>query len=104
MKSVSILLRSLCLGEMAGRCDEITEKAGQEGWSHERYLRELCELEITRRAQRRTERLLKESHLPDGKTLATLDQERLPLKVRRQVPTLLEGRFVEETENILAFG
>jgi len=104
MKSVSILLRSLCLGEIAKRCDEITEKAGREGWSHERYLRELCELEITRRAQRRTERLLKESHLPDGKTMATLDQERLPLKVRRQVPTLLEGRFVEETENILAFG
>ena len=104
MKSVSILLRSLCLGEIAKRCDEITEKAGHEGWSHERYLRELCELEITRRAQRRTERLLKESHLPDGKTMATLDQERLPLKVRRQVPALLEGRFVEETENILAFG
>jgi len=104
MKSVSLLLRSLYLGEMAKRCDEFTEKAGREGWSHDRYLGELCELELTRRAQRRTERFLKESRLPDGKTMSTLDQDRLPLKIRRQIPALLEGRFVEQAENILAFG
>ena len=42
--------------------------------------------------------------LPDGKTLATLDQERFPLRVRRQLAALLEGRFVEQADNVLAFG
>ncbi len=104
MKEIPSLLRALSLSEMAKRSDELTVQAGSEGWSHEQYLRVLCELELDRRAQRRTERLLKEARLPDGKTMATLDQERLPLKLRRQLPSLLEGRFVKDAGNILAFG
>ena len=102
--SLPVLLRSLCLGEMARALEATTEQAGHEGWSHEQYLRTLCDVEVSRRAERRRERLLKESKLPDGKTLATLDQERLPLRVRRQLAALLEGRFVEQAENVLAFG
>ena len=104
MKEIPSLLRALSLSEMAKRSDELTVQAGSEGWSHEQYLRVLCELELDRRTQRRTERLLKEARLPDGKTMATLDQERLPLKLRRQLPSLLEGRFVKDAGNILAFG
>lgn len=104
MKEIPSLLRALNLSEMAKCSDELTVQAGSEGWSHEQYLRVLCELELDRRAQRRTERLLKEARLPDGKTMATLDQERLPLKLRRQLPSLLEGRFVKDAGNILAFG
>lgn len=104
MKEVPTLLRALNLGEIALKFEELTIQAGQEGWSHERYLRELCEHELLRRSQRRTERLLKESHLPAGKTMAMLDQDRLPVKIRRQLPALLEGRFIKEAENILAFG
>lgn len=104
MKELPTLLRALNLGEMASKSDDLTLQAGQEGWSHEQYLRVLCELELDRRAQRRTDRLLKDSRLPSAKTLATLDQERLPLKLRRQLPALLEGRFVQEAGNILAFG
>ena len=53
---------------------------------------------------RKIERLLKASHLPSGKTLATLDLSRFSAKVRRQLPTLCEGHFLERSENILAFG
>jgi DNA replication protein DnaC len=102
--SLPVLLRSLCLGEMARALEATTDQAGRDGWSHEQYLRALCDVEVSRRAERRRERLLKESRLPDGKTLATLEQERLPLRVRRQVAALLEGRFVEEANNVLAFG
>jgi DNA replication protein DnaC len=49
-------------------------------------------------------RLLKESGLPEGKTLGNLDEKLLPTKIRRLLPTLLEGHFVERAENILAFG
>jgi DNA replication protein DnaC len=44
------------------------------------------------------------SRLPPEKTLATLDLSRLPTKVKRLLPTLCEGGFVEEGENVLAFG
>ena len=104
MKEIPTLLRALSLTEMAKTSEELTLQAGREGWSHEQYLRVLCELELDRRTQRRTERLLKEARLPDGKTMATLDLERLPIKLRRQLPSLLEGRFVKDAGNILAFG
>lgn len=104
LASLPVLLRSLCLGEMARELDRLTEEAGREGWSHEQYLRALCDLEMARRAERRQQRLLKASGLPDGKSLAALEQDRLPLRVRRQLAALLEGRFVERAENVLAFG
>jgi len=102
--SLPVLLRSLYLGEMARVLEAITEQAGRDGWSHEQYLRALCDVEVSRRAERRRERLLKESKLPDGKTLATLEQPRLPPRVRQQLAALLEGRFVEQADNVLAFG
>ena len=102
--SLPMLLRSLCLGEMARVLETLTDQAGRDGWSHEQYLRALCDVEVSRRAERRRERLLKDSNLPPGKTLATLEQERLPLRVQRQLAALLEGRFVEQADNILAFG
>ena len=33
-----------------------------------------------------------------------MDEGKLPLKIRRQLPTLLEGGFVERAENVIAFG
>jgi DNA replication protein DnaC len=42
--------------------------------------------------------------LPAGKTFGTLDESKLPLKIRRQLPTLLDGGFIERAENLIAFG
>jgi len=64
----------------------------------------LCEAEASDRRERKRERLLRDSQLPNGKTLGNLKETQLPAKVRRQLPTLLEGGFVERAENILAFG
>ena len=36
--------------------------------------------------------------------VGTLKLEKLPTKVRRQLPALCEGGFVERSENVLAFG
>jgi DNA replication protein DnaC len=65
---------------------------------------ELCEAEAADRRERKRERLLRESSLPKGKTLGNLEEAQLPDKVRRQLPTLLEGGFVERAENLLVFG
>jgi len=101
LASLPVLLRSLCLGEMARELDRLTEVAGREGWSHEQYLRALCDLETACRAERRQRRLLKASELPDGKSLATLEQDILPVQARRQLAALMEGRFVERAEKHL---
>ena len=98
------LLRSLYLTQMVKDHEPLADQAGREGWTFSTYLRRLCENEISTRARRRTERFLRESHLPDTKTMANLDQARLPVKTQRQLPALLEGDFVERAENVLAFG
>lgn len=102
--SVDMLLRSLCLSTMSKQHETLAETAEKESWGYTQYLRNLCEIEVSERTRRRIERRLKESKLPDGKTMDTLEEKKLPLKVRRQIPRLLEGTFVDKAENVLAFG
>jgi DNA replication protein DnaC len=98
------LLRDLNLSGVSAAYGEAASKAEKEGWSFERFLHHLMEVEQEQRRQRRLERILKAAKLPVGKTLATLKQDLLPTKVRRQLSTLIEGGFVDRGENLLAFG
>jgi DNA replication protein DnaC len=102
--SLSVLLRTLKLPAFVDAHEVVAEEAGKEGWLHLDYLRHLAQLELSERDRRRIERNLKQSHLPLEKTLATLDQARLPAKVKRQVPALCNGDFAHRAENVLAFG
>lgn len=83
---------------------ETVAVAQNENWSLEAFLSEILEQEMEGRHQRRILRLKKASHLPVEKTLSTFDQERLPLRVRRLVPQLCSGEFVDRAENLLIFG
>lgn len=103
-QGLDVLLRSLRLPSFVECHEQTARRAEKEGWSFERYLMHLSELELADRERRRTERLLKRSMLPADKTLDMLDQDRLPTRVRRQLPTLCDGGFVERAENVLAFG
>jgi len=103
-ESLALLLRSVNLPSCAMYYQEVADQAESEGWNLTRYLRHLVELEIEARRVRKIERLLKASHLPSGKTLATLDVSRFSVKIRRQLPTLCEGHFLDRSENVLAFG
>ena len=67
---------------------ETVAVAQKENWSLETFLAEILEQEMEGRRQRRIQRLKKASYLPVEKTLATSDQERLPLRVRRLLPHL----------------
>ena len=78
--------------------------AQKEDWSLEAFLGEITEQEIEGRRQRRIERLKKAAHLPVEKNLTTFDQGRLPLRVRRLLPQLCTGDFVDHAENLLVFG
>lgn len=99
-----VLLRSFCLTSMAARYAETLASAEQNNWGYRKFLLHLCETEAADRQERKRHRLLKESGLPAGKTFGTLDESKLPQKIRRQLPTLLEGSFVERAENLIAFG
>ena len=102
--ALAMLLRELKLAAIAERHEEILKRAEVEGWSQSKCLRELVEIELTQRRTRRIERLRKGSGLPPEKTLAALTIDRVPTKVRRQLPALCEGGFVERAENVLVFG
>jgi len=67
-------------------------------------LLEVFELEAQDRLERRIDRLRRGSHLPPGKTMATLDQTRLPRLLVEKLRLLAQGHFLEDAQNILAFG
>ena len=79
-------------------------RAEKAGWSFGQYLRALADVELRERGQRRIERAMKAFNLPVDKTLATLERDKLPVKVRRVLPSLCDGGFLDRAENILAFG
>jgi DNA replication protein DnaC len=102
--TLGMLLRALKMPAFSAHHEEVAGQAEREGWTFQAYLRHLVELELSERKLRKIQRLSKDSELPADKTLATLDPERLPPKVRRQLPSLCEGGFVERAENVLTFG
>jgi DNA replication protein DnaC len=101
---LKILLRSLRLPTFLELHEEFARRAEAEAWSLEKYLQLLAEAELEERRRRRVLRALKASHLPPLKTLDTLDQKHLSLKVRRRLPTLLSGDFLASAINILLIG
>lgn len=101
---LEILLRSFRLPTMAANYASIMAQAEEGNWGYRKLLLHLCEAEAADRKERKQERLIKQSGLPAGKTLGTLDEKKLPMKIRRQWPTLLEGGFVDRAENVIAFG
>src|ERR1035438_7462872 len=98
------LFREFCLPTMAARFADMLQSAEVQNWGYRKLLLQLCEAEAADRRERKRERLLRESRLPFGKTLGNLEDGQLPAQVRRQLPTLLEGGFVERAENLLVFG
>ena len=102
--ALPILLRGLKLPTMAREHAGAIVRAEAENWGYRRFLLYLLETEAGERLRGRIERLIKGSGLPGGKTLGTLDEARLPEKVRRQLPSLLDGELVRRGDNLLCFG
>jgi DNA replication protein DnaC len=100
----AMLLRSLGLTAIARDHESLLTRAEAENWGYRRFLRHVAELEAQEKLTRRIQRLLKDSQLPAGKSLASLDESRLPDKIRRQLPTLLDGQFIERGDNLICYG
>ena len=96
-------LTELHLPAMRACFEESARRAEKETLSYEQYLLELTGRECETRDRNRIARLLKESSLPQEKTMANFDLKRLPVKVSRQLKVLLDGGFLDRQENLLLF-
>ena len=97
-------LKALHLSTMRSGYTSVAEQARQESLSYEHYLLELVQQEWSTRREHRIARFLRESQLPLEKNLATWDRKRLSAKLQAQLNVLLEGTFLDQAENVLAFG
>lgn len=103
-ESLAVPLRALSLTTVARDYEDAIGRAEAENWGYRRLLGYLVENELNERLRRKIERQIKESGLPPGKTLDTLEERKLPDKVRRQLATLLSAELVRRGDNLLCFG
>lgn len=99
---IASLLRQFNLTTAA---DELVPRLVSAG--HEAALMTIAEvlgLEQDARHERRVMRMRRASKLPMGKTFETLDENRLPRQVLRQLRELNQGHFLDQATNVLAFG
>ena len=75
-----LLLKSLRLSSLVSQWEPMADKAREQSWSVERYLAELCRLELDSREEKRLQRHLKESNLPAGKYLPFCQMKRNTLE------------------------
>jgi len=97
-------LKALHMPTMRRSYENVAEQARAEAWGYEQYLLQLLTLECEVRRQNRIARNLRTSKLPPSKTFENFDKKRLPLKVANHLNVLIDGSFLNRSENILAFG
>jgi DNA replication protein DnaC len=97
-------LKDLHLPTVRSLYEPLATQAQQDSFSYEQYLYELIEKECEVRQQNRVNRFLQESKLPLEKTFPQFDRSRLSRKLNQQVNDLIQGTFLDQKENVLAFG
>ena len=97
-------LKQLHMPTIRRSYEEVAGQARAETWSYEQYLLELLNLECETRRQNRISRNLHLSKLPPSKIFENFDKKRLPPKVANHLNVLINGSFLNRSENILAFG
>jgi DNA replication protein DnaC len=103
--SLPLLLKQLGLPMMYNHWEE-QDVIGQENhWTYPQYLAALSELEVASRYQKRMQRHLKESKLPQGKTLVTFNFKETKSINAAQIKALAENTsWVKQAENLIIFG
>ncbi len=97
-------LRQLHMPTIRDAYETVAGQARQDSWSYEQYLLELLQQECDTRMKNRIARNLRESKLPPAKTFDNFDKARLPVRVATHLNVLLEGCFLDRSENVLVFG
>lgn len=100
----SKMLKQLNLSSFETQLESVGQTAINNDWSYEDFLRELCQIELDNRSERKTSRLIKQAKIPPKYTLENLDQKLLSSKIRKTFSILLKGNFVSTGGNVLVFG
>ena len=103
-KSLIECFKELHLPTVRSCYEEEAGRARPEDLTYEYYLSEVMEREREVRRHNRVQRLLRESKLPLEKSFDAFGKDRLSSTLMAQVKALIEGSFVDRSENVLAFG
>lgn len=102
---IGVYLKRLCLSTIKNHYEEIEQQALDNHWSYKKYLATLCDIEVAHREGQRLARYLKESKLPQGKTLATFNFKEAPTIHAAQIEALAENiSWIKQAENLILFG
>lgn len=103
-KKLHELLDTLKLNSVSDNVDKVVEHAIKNQWDYPHFLEQLCEIEVTQREERSTQRRLRSARFPVVKTLDNFDWN-WPKKINRlQVQNLLRLSFIEQKANIIVLG
>lgn len=97
-------LEALGLLTFAKTYQDLSKRMEKEKKSMIDFLKELTQIEVNLRHQKRVEKLLKACKLPRSKHLQDFDVTRIPGLSLSQVQELSVGTFIDRYENLLIFG
>lgn len=98
------MLRVLGLKAFMNNFQKMAEEAERDRISHFEYLKQLTQLELAYRYERRIANLLRESKLPRDKLLKDFQIKRIEGLSLSLIHRLADGDFIDRCENILIFG
>lgn len=103
-KKLYELLDALKLNAVPENIDKIVELATRHQWDYPHFLEQLCEIEVTQREERSTQRRLRAARFPVVKTLDNFDWN-WPRKINRlQIQNLFRLSFIEQKANVIVLG
>jgi len=103
--ALPVLLKQLKLSTIAAVWEEYLAKSTENNWDPATYLTALCEEELNQRYIRRIARFQKESKLPVGKTLSSIDFSHIAQIDQGRIEAMsFDPSWVKRADNILFFG
>lgn len=102
---LKVMLKELRLATFSQNLDNYQKQAIEKTWSYAEFLSKLCEQELARRFQTRTNKWTREARLPAGKSFATLDFADLPKAVQQPIHRLKDDyQWALHAGNVLLIG
>lgn len=103
-KKLCELLDALKLNAVPENIDKVVGLATKHQWDYPHFLEQLCEIEVTQREERSTQRRLRAARFPVIKTMDNFDWN-WPKKINRlQIQNLFRLSFIEQKANIIVLG
>jgi DNA replication protein DnaC len=101
---LAYLLRAMKAPSLAAALPRLSERAREEGWTHEQFLVACLEREVTARQSNGGELRIRAAHLPARKTLEDFDFTHQRSVKREVIAHLCALDFIEAKDNVVFLG